>query len=179
MCIRDRYEYFYPAAFALMMFIVALKHSLWRDLANSTPFRRQLGLALDVALLVSAIAISLTYMVEIEAVCLIDQVTGERAALIAKSLAEEIAFAEDFGLPVPSSVEDPQCINTTQGWLVAIIGLSVMVFLMYNVKVWGLPLVLVAIAVAGYTVITVMVWYFHGPEAVSYTHLTLPTILRV
>ena len=54
------YEYFYPVAFAMMMFIVALKHSLWRDLAKCTPFRRQLGLALDVALLVAAIAISLT-----------------------------------------------------------------------------------------------------------------------
>ena len=41
--------------------------------------------------------------------------------------------------------------------LVAIIGLSVVVFLAYNVKVWGLPLVLVAIAIAAYTIITVMV----------------------
>ncbi len=161
------YEYFYPIAFAVMMIIVALKHSLWREFASSTPLRRRLGLALDVSLLIAALAISLTYMVEIEAVCLVDQVTGERAALIAKSLAEEIAFAEDFGLPVPDSVEDPQCINTTGGWLVAIIGLSVLVFLAYNVKVWGLPLVLVAIAVAAYTVITVLVWYFHGPDDIN------------
>jgi len=161
------YEYFYPIAFAVMMIIVALKHSLWRELANSSPVRRRFGLALDVALLLAAIAISLTYMVEIEAVCLVDQITGERAELIAKSLAAEIEFAETFGLPVPDSVEDPQCINTTSGWLVAIIGLSVMVFLAYNVKVWGLPLVLVAIAMASYTVITVMVWYFHGPDDIN------------
>ncbi len=161
------YEFFYPIAFAVMMTIVALKHSLWRELANSSPIRRRSGLALDVALLLAAIAISLTYMVEIESVCLVDQITGERAKLIAGSLAAEIEFAELYGLPVPDSVEDPQCINTTQGWLVAIIGLAVLVFLAYNVKVWGLPLVLVAIAIATYTVITVLVWYFHGPDDIN------------
>lgn len=161
------YEYFYPIAFFVMMVIVALKHSVWRELVNSTPLRKRLGLMLDVALLLAAFAISFTYLVEIEAVCLIDQVTGQRAELIAKSLAEEIEFAETYGLPVPDSVEDPQCINTTGGWLVAIIGLAVVVFLAYNVKVWGLPLVLVAIAVAAYTIVTVMVWYFHGPDDIN------------
>ena len=45
------YEYFYPIAFAVMMIIVALKHSLWRELADSSLVRRRLGLALDVCLL--------------------------------------------------------------------------------------------------------------------------------
>ena len=161
------YEYFYPLAFALMMIIVALKHSLWRGMAERSPTLRKFGLALDAALIVAAIAISVTYMVEIEAVCLVDQISGKRAELIAKSLAEEIQFAEDFGLPVPDSVDDPQCIDTTGPWLAAIIFLSVIVFLAYNVKVWGLPLVLVAIAVAAYTVATVMVWYFHGPDDIN------------
>ncbi|MEP4290822.1 MAG: TRAP transporter large permease subunit, partial [Rhizobiaceae bacterium] len=161
------YEYFYPIAFAVMMIIVALKHSLWRELRGETPLKRKFGLGLDVALIIAAVSISLTYMVEIEAVCLVDQITGERAELIAKSLAEEREFAELYGLPIPDSVEDPQCINTTQGWLVAIIGLSVVVFLAYNVKVWGLPLVLVAIAIAAYTIITVLVWYFHGPDDIN------------
>ncbi len=161
------YEFFYPIAFAVMMIIVALKHSLWRDFAGKSAGKRQLGLLLDAALIVAALAISLTYMVEIEAVCLVDQITGERAALIAQSLADEIAFAESFGLPVPDSVDDPQCINTTGSWLTVIIGLSVLVFLAYNVKVWGLPLVMVAIVIAAYTVITVMVWYFHGPDDIN------------
>jgi len=100
-------------------------------------------------------------------VCAIDQITGERAELIAKSLAAEIQFAEDFGLPVPDTVDDPQCINTTGGWLVVIFFVCVSVFLAYNVKVWGLPLVLVAIAIALYTVLTVLVWYFHGPEDIN------------
>ena len=113
---------------------------------------------MDVALVVAALAISLTYLTEIESVCMIDQFTGERAALIAKSLAAEKELAELYGLPVPSSVENPQCINTTGVWLAAIIGLSVIIFLAYNVKVWGLPLVLVAIAMASYTILTVAVW---------------------
>ena len=161
------YEFFYPIAFAVMMIIVALKHSIWRALANSSPLARRLGLLLDIALVVAAVSVSLTYMIEIEAVCMIDQFTGERAELIAKSLAEERAFAEDFGLPVPDSVDDPQCINTTGAWLAAIIFGAVIIFLAYNVKVWGLPLVLVAIAVAAYTVATVMVWYFHGPDDIN------------
>ncbi len=161
------YEFFYPIAFFVMMLIVALKHSVWREFASSSKFRKRCALALDIALIVAAAAISITYMVEIEAVCLVDQITGERAALIAKSLAEEIQFAEDFGLPVPDSVDDPQCINTTGPWLAAILFLSVAIFLAYNVKVWGLPLVMVAIAVATYTVVTVLVWYFHGPDDIN------------
>ncbi len=161
------YEYFYPIAFSVMMIIVALKHSLWRELANRSPSLRRWGLFLDIALVIAAVSISITYMVEIEAVCLIDQVTGERAELIAKSLADERQFAEDFGLPIPDSVEDPQCINTTGAWLAAIIFLSVAIFLAYNVKVWGLPLVIVAIAVAVYTVATVLVWYVYGPDDIN------------
>jgi TRAP transporter 4TM/12TM fusion protein len=161
------YEYFYPIVFAVMMLIVVLKHSMWRDFADRSPARRTLGLCLDIALAFAALTISVTYIVEIESICLIDQFTGERAELIAKSLAEEREFADLYGLPVPDSVEDPQCINTTGGWLAAIIGLSVVIFLAYNVKVWGLPLVLVAIAIAGYTIITVLVWYFHGAEDIN------------
>lgn len=163
------YEYFYPIAFFVMMLIVALTHSVWRDQASRSgnTGRKRWGMALDFALIIAAASVSLVYLVEIEAVCLIDQVTGERAALIAKSLAEEIQFAEDFGLPVPDSVDDPQCINTTGQWLAAILFFAVAIFLIYNVKVWGLPLVIVAIAVATYTVITVLVWYFHGPDDIN------------
>ncbi len=161
------YEYFYPIVFGTMMIIVALKHSLWRDFRERSPGMRFSGLLLDIALIVAALTISLTYLVEIEAVCIIDQITGERAELIAKSLKEEQEFAELYGLPVPDSVEDPQCINTTGGWLVAIIGLAVIIFLSYNVKVWGLPLVLVAIAITAYTIITALVWYFYGADDIN------------
>ena len=161
------YEYFYPIVFATMMIIVVLKHSIWREWQERSPLRRKMGLFLDIALATAALTISATYFVEIESICIIDQFTGERAALIAKSLAAEREFAELYGLPVPDSVEDPQCINTTGGWLVAIMGLSIVVFLAYNLKVWGLPLVLVAIAIAAYTIITVLVWYYYGAEDIN------------
>jgi len=161
------YEYFYPLFFLAMMLVVALKHSIWRKFKDRGPVARTYGWMLDVALVIAAIGISLTYMIELEAICLIDTLTGERAELIAKSLAEEREFAELYGLPVPDSVDDPQCLNTTGGYLLLIVFLAVAVFLTYNVHVWGLPLVMVAILVAGYTLTTVMVWYFHGPDDIN------------
>ena len=161
------FEWFYPAFFALMMLIVALKHSMWRDWENKSPLRRKFGLFMDVALVVMAFTISLTYLVEIEAICLIDQLNGDRARLIEESLAAAAAFNESLGLSAPTTVEDPQCVNTTGGWLVLIVGLAIVVFLSYNIKVWGLPLVLVAILMATYTIGTVLVWYVYGVEDIN------------
>ena len=161
------FEWFYPVFFAVMMLIVALKHSMWRDWKDRSPLRRNFGLFMDLALVAMAITISLTYLIEIEAICLIDQITGERARLIEESLAASAAFNESLGLSAPTTVEDPQCVNTTGGWLVLIVGLAIVVFLSYNVKVWGLPLVLVAILMAAYTIITVLVWYFYGADDIN------------
>ncbi|WP_298299287.1 TRAP transporter fused permease subunit [uncultured Litoreibacter sp.] len=160
-------EWFYPLVFALMMSVVVLKHSIWRDWRDRSASLRAFGLALDVALIVMAATISLTYLIEIESVCLIDQLNGDRARLIAQSLEAAASFNESLGLPPPKTVEDPQCVNTTGGWLVLIVGLAVVVFLSYNIKVWGLPLVLVAILVASYTILTVLVWYFYGADDIN------------
>ena len=160
-------EWLYPIAFSLMMLCVALKHSIWRSWRGKSPARRRLGLAMDVALVVAALSISLTYMIEIESICLIDQITGERARLIVQALKNEKALAVSLGLPEPVTVDDPSCIATTGGWLVAIVGLAIVIFLAYNIKVWGLPLVIVALVVAMYTIGTVLVWYFHGPEDIN------------
>ena len=81
---------------------------------------------------------AITYLIEIDSVCLIDQITGERAKLIAESLKEEIAFAELYGLPAPSGVDDPQCMATTGVWLFLIMATTITIFLIYNIKVWGL-----------------------------------------
>ena len=158
-------EWFYPIVFLLMMLIVALKHSMWREWRGSR--RAELGLFMDIALIVSAGAISLTYLIEIDSVCLIDQLNGERARVMAETMQAEIEFAELMGLPVPDTVEDPKCMSTTGVWLVAIVGIAILVFLAYNVKVWGLPLVLVSIVIALYTMGTVLVWYFHGPDNIN------------
>ncbi|MGR3500928.1 TRAP transporter fused permease subunit [Pseudaestuariivita sp.] len=160
-------EWFYPAVFALMMSVVVLRHSMWRDWREKAPARRAFGLALDIALVVMAATIALTYLIEIESVCLIDRLNGDRARLIAQSLAAAAEFNASLGLPAPETVDDPQCVNTTGGWLVLIVGLAVVVFLAYNVKVWGLPLVIVAILIASYTILTVLVWYVYGAEDIN------------
>ena len=68
---------------------------------------------MDIALVVAAFAISLTYLIEIDSVCLIDTITGERARIIAETLKAEVEFAETMGLPVPDTVDDPKCVATT------------------------------------------------------------------
>ena len=158
-------EWFYPIIFFIMMCVVAFKHSMWRAWHGTA--NAGFGLFMDFALVAAGAAISLTYLIEIDSVCLIDTLNGDRARLIAQTLQAEIAFAEDLGLPTPTAVDDPSCVSTTGVWLVAIMGISILVFLAYNIKVWGLPLVLVSLAIAIYTILTVLVWYFYGPEDVN------------
>ena len=98
-------EWLFPITFFWMMLIVALKHSMWRSWADRRMVVRRIGLLFDVALVVAAAAISLTYLTEIEAVCLIDVFTGDRERLVAKALQSEIDFAELYGLPAPDSAE--------------------------------------------------------------------------
>lgn len=161
------YQYLYPLVFALMMVIVALTHSMARYWASRGKALWMLGLAIDFALIATAIAVSLGYLIEIRSVCLIDQFTGERAELIARSLIQEQEFAKLYGLPIPDSVEDPQCVNTLGVWIFAVIGAAMVVFLGYNIRVWGLPLVMVAILISGYTMTTVMVWYLRGADGIN------------
>ena len=52
-------------------------------------------------------------------------------------------------------------------WIFLIITAALFIFLIYNIKVWGMPLVMVAIAVALYTLITVLIWYFVGAEDIN------------
>ena len=166
------FEWFYPLFFALMMLIVALKHSLWRSWSEKIIGARLFGLFMDIALVVMACIISFTYLTEIEAICLIDQVTGDRARLIQESLKAEKELADLLGMEPPTTVDDPKCVNNTGGWIVLLVGLAIVVFLSYNVKVWGLPLVLVAIIISAYTIGTVLVWYFHGPEDINKYFMT-------
>ncbi len=164
---RFPFEWFYPVFFALMMSIVALRHSVWRQWRDRSQTWAMFGLALDVVFVAMAITISLVYLVEIEAICLIDRINGDRARLIAESMRAAAEFNALLGLPAPTTVEDPQCVNTTGGWLVLIVGLAIVVFLAYNVRVWGLPLVLVAILISAYTILTVLVWYFFGVDDIN------------
>ena len=134
------------------------------ELGRQGPGIRRLGLLFDFALVLAAASISLTYLAEIEAVCLIDVFTGDRERLMAKALQAEMEFAKLYELPVPDTADDPGCLNTTGSWLISIMFGAIVVFLGYNVKVWGLPLVLVSILIASYTCATVLNWYFFGAE---------------
>ena len=131
---------------------------------GSSKVSQGFGLLLDLALVFAAILISLTYLIEIEAVCLIDVLTGDRVRLMAEALQSEIEYMEMMGLPIPDTADDPACLNTTHNLLPLILFGSVVIFLAYNIKVWGLPLVLVSIFIASYTFLTVMNWYFFGPD---------------
>ncbi len=165
-------EWFFPLAFAFMMLCVVLKHSMWKSWKDASTAKRRFGLCMDLAMVTAACAISLTYIVEIESICLIDQFSGERERLITKALRIETEIADTMGLPAPTTVEDPSCVGNTGGWLVLIVGLTVLVFLAYNIRVWGLALVIVALVIALYTIVTVFVWYFHGPEDINKYFMT-------
>ena len=157
-------EWLYPIMFFWMMLIVALKHSMWRSWTSKSALARRFGLFFDFALVLAAAIISLSYLTELEAVCLIDVVKGDRAQMVAAALAADIEYAEMLGLPIPDTADDPNCLNTTGSWLPLILFAAITVFLIYNIKVWGLPLVLVSLLIAAYTFLTVMNWYFNGAE---------------
>ena len=159
------YEWLHPIAFIMMMLVTVLKHSFFRDAKTTTG--KRIGIIFDLTMLLITSLMAITYLIEIDSVCLIDQFTGERAKLIAESLKEEIAFANLYGLPAPSGVDDPQCMATTGIWLFAIMAATITIFLIYNVKVWGFPLVAVTIIVVAYTFLTIAVWYFFGADDIN------------
>ncbi|TDK41129.1 TRAP transporter fused permease subunit [Antarcticimicrobium luteum] len=166
---RFSYEYLFPLVFVIMMCAVALEHSMARDFRQRGRggALRAFGLAMDVALVVMAVTVALGYLIEIDSVCLIDQITGTRAELIAGALQAEIEFAETMGLPPPNTVDDPSCIATLGLWIFPMVACAIAVFLGYNVRVWGFPLVAVAILIAAYTLITVLVWYVFGADDIN------------
>ena len=161
------YEYFFPIIFFMMMLVVSLNHSFWREYKNRGFITKILSIFMDVSLIFMASLISISFVIEIDSICLIDQFTGERAALIAQSLQAEKDFAELMGLPEPSTVDDPTCINHLGNWIFLVMIFSLIIFLIYNVKVWGFPLVAVAILVTAYTFLTVMIWYFYGADDIN------------
>ena len=75
-------EWFYPLVFLVMMGIVALKHSMWRAWEGQA--RRPFGLFMDIALVAAAALISATYLIEIDSVCIIDLLNGDRRNFISR-----------------------------------------------------------------------------------------------
>lgn len=149
-------EYLYPPLFVLMMVIVALDASVYRAWRNSTPSRAWLGAALDAGLVLAAILGAVGFLVEIDSICLIDQVTGERARLIQE--ATERAAGVIPGMTFEAEV--PACQARFGLWILPLLFTIIFLFFLYNIRVWGLPLVAVASVVVVYTVATALIWVF-------------------
>ncbi|MFK7891098.1 MAG: TRAP transporter permease [Granulosicoccus sp.] len=151
-------EYFFPPIFVLMMVIVAFNGSAYYDWkANPREFRPAwLGLVLDFGLVAAAVLGALGYLVENDAICLFDQISGERARLI-----EEAAARAEGVIPGMSfEAEVPACQARFGVWIIPLLFTIIGLFFLYNVRLWGAPLVIVATIVVAYTVGTALVWMF-------------------
>ncbi len=149
-------EFFYPPVFVLMMVIVALDASVYRDWKVTRPQHAWLGLLLDAGLVFAAFLGAFGYLVEIDSVCLLDQLTGERARVIAEA-AERAAGA----IPgISLAAEVPACQGRFGVWTIPLLFTIITLFFMYNVRVWGMPLVAVASVVVIYTLGTALIWVF-------------------
>ena len=160
-------EYLYPIMFFAMMLIVATEHSWVRKSRDAKPVAVGFNWLMDVGLVAAGFAIAAAYMIELEAVCLLDQITGKRAELIEAAFKKEVEAAVLLGQPAPTTVDDPKCYYTTGMWLFAIVGLATAIFLTYAIRVWGFPLVAVAILIAAYTIGTITIWYIFGSDGMS------------
>lgn len=149
-------EYFFPPVFVLMMAIVVFDASIYRAWKIEKPHLAWLGLLLDIGLLLAACLGALGYLVEIDSVCLIDQITGERARLI-----EEAAQRSQNAIPgLTFEAEVPSCQARFGIWAIPLLFTIITLFFLYNIRIWGLPLVLVATVVVVYTLGTTLIWIF-------------------
>ncbi|NCF77943.1 MAG: TRAP transporter fused permease subunit [Proteobacteria bacterium] len=149
-------EFFYPPIFLLMMVIVALDASVYRAWKSSRPQLAWLGLLLDAGLIFAAFLASFGFLVEIDSVCLIDQITGERARLIAEAAERSAGVIPGMSF----DAEVPACQGRFGIWIIPLLFTIITLFFLYNVRVWGLPLVAVASVVVIYTIGTALIWVY-------------------
>lgn len=148
-------EYIFPPIFFVMMLIVVLDSSVYRAWSLEKPRLAWLGLLLDTGLIIAAFLGAFGYLVEIDSVCLIDQITGERARLI-----EEATSAGSLIPGISFEAEVPACQARLGVWILPLLFTIIALFFLYNVRVWGLPLVAVATVVVAYTIGTALIWMF-------------------
>ena len=153
-------EFFYPPVFLLMMVIVALDASVYRAWKDSHPNRAWLGLLLDAGLVFAAFLGAFGYWVEIDSICLLDQISGERARLIAEAAERGAGVIPGISL----AAELPSCQARFGIWTIPLLFTIITLFFLYNVRVWGMPLVAVASVVVFYTIGTALIWVFDLSE---------------
>ena len=149
-------EYLYPPLFVLMMVIVTLDASVYRAWRKDRPQRAWLGGCLDAGLILAAVLGAVGFLVEIDSICLIDQITGERARLITE--AAERSAGVIPGMTFDAEV--PACQARFGVWIIPLLFTIITLFFLYNIRVWGLPLVAVASIVVLYTISTALIWVF-------------------
>ena len=84
-------EYFFPLVFAIMLLICLLTSSFGKDWFNRSTAYRYSGIAIDISMLLITVFVTIGYLMENDSVCLIDQLSGERARLIALGELETIS----------------------------------------------------------------------------------------
>ena len=133
----------------------ALDASMYREF-KAAQKNKYIGLAMDVGLVLGAFLGAFGYLVEIDSICLIDQMTGVREQLIQEALERSQGVIPGISF----EAEVPACQARFGIWILPLLFTIITLFFIYNVRVWGLPLVLVASGVVLYTVGTSLVWIF-------------------
>lgn len=149
-------EFLYPPLFVLMMVIVALDASVFRAWRMDKPHLAWLGACLDFGLILAAILGAVGFLVEIDSICLIDQITGERARLIQEALERSAGVIPGMTF----DAEVPSCQARFGVWILPLLFTIIVLFFLYNIRVWGFPLVAVASVVVLYTLGTALIWVF-------------------
>ena len=151
-------DFFFPLAFTLMLVIALLVSSFGRSWRGRPGGRFWLGSLLDVLMLAAILGTSVVYLIEHDQVCLIDTISGERARLLAETKARAAEYIAIYGTPPVE--EYPDCQAILGSWILPWLLFAVTIFFVYVVRVWGFPIVAVAIAIALYTVLSSAAWYF-------------------
>lgn len=151
-------EFFFPLTFFLMTTIALLRASYARDYRDQSSIKYLSGISLDLLMLVAISLLCIFYLVENEQVCLIDTLNGDRARAMAENLSRAKEYLEIFGTEPDDDY--PDCITNSGMWVMPFLVVAVSIFFIYIVKVWGFPIVAVAIIISLYTVISSIAWYF-------------------
>ncbi len=151
-------EFFFPIVFIIMMVIALISTSFAKEWRSHSRGKWTLGLILDILMLSTTIVLIVVYLIEHDQVCLIDQFTGERARLMAENESRAKEYMEAFGIVFAE--ETPQCQANIGNLILPLLLLATTVYFIYIVRMWGFPIVAVAIVVTLYTLITSAAWYF-------------------
>ena len=151
-------EFFFPIVFIIMMVIALLSTSFAKDWRSQSKFKWSLGIFFDILMLATTVLLTIVYLIEHDQVCLIDQLTGERARLMAENESRAKEYMEVYGTVFTE--ETPDCQAKIGNWILPLLVLAVTIYFIYIVRMWGFPIVAVAIVVTLYTLITSAVWYF-------------------